>query len=331
MKEFILSQRHLLLFSIFNTTLFGVISYLYNIDVKGPLVYSAFLYYTALMLFLIYRYIVYDAKKKLLMIHLSNGTGVDENEFSYRKDGIERLQSSLYKAEVKRNTEILAESLEKKTERDYYLNLWTHQVKTPLTAMNLIVHGNLKNSEKDLKRELKKTENYIDNIINYMKIEEDSVDFVFREHSLKEIVNGAIVNNSILFIYKNLSAQVDIKDIEVLTDKKWLVFALEQILTNSVKYTETGGVRIYNESNNPYILHVIDTGRGIPAEELPKITDMGYTGTIGRNDPNATGIGLYITDRILGKLGYAYKIKSEVGVGTEFIINLKREKLVTDH
>lgn len=255
---------------------------------------------------------------------------INEKDFTYRRDLVEKLQYEIYLKEFENNKKIVEDFRIKETEKEYYLNLWTHQVKTPIAAMNLILQGDFNKRGKEIKTELKKIGIYVDNIINYMKIEQNSSDFFFKEHSLEKIINKLLKNNSLLFIYKGLNLELKIKDCSIVTDEKWLLFALEQILLNAIKYTNKGSVSIFNEDSSPFTIHIKDTGVGISKSDLSRISDLGFTGENGRLDPNSTGIGLYITDKILKELGYEYKIISEVGKGTEFVINLERKKIYID-
>lgn len=109
------------------------------------------------------------------------------------------------------------------------------------------------------------------------------------------------------------------------TDAKWLSFVLEQLLSNALKYTHTGGVRIW--SPEPGKLSIGDSGIGIAPEDLPRVFEKGYTGSNGRTDKRATGIGLYLCRRILAKLGHTIAITSEVGVGTTVRIGLQQDAL----
>lgn len=119
-------------------------------------------------------------------------------------------------------------------------------------------------------------------------------------------------------------------DATVLTDEKWLGFVIGQILSNALKYTRTGGIEIWledergNRTSNtaPAILVIADTGIGIQAEDLPRIFEKGYTGVNGREDNRATGIGLYLSRKILKKLGHEITVDSQVDKGTEVRLSL---------
>ena len=114
----------------------------------------------------------------------------------------------------------------------------------------------------------------------------------------------------------------------VLTDEKWLGFVVEQIISNAVKYTSEGGIRICMPE--PGILRIEDTGVGICAEDLPRIFENGYTGFNGREDKRASGIGLYLCKRITENLGHGISAESQQGEGTTILLDLRRKQLGVD-
>ena len=149
-------------------------------------------------------------------------------------------------------------------------------------------------------------------------------DLVIREEPLEPIVRECVRKYAPLFIAKHLSVQMEQLERTVTTDSKWLAFILEQLLSNAVKYTHAGGVRIACEGE---WLVVEDTGVGIRAEDLQRVFEKGYTGHNGRMDKKATGIGLYLTRRVLTMLGHSIHIDARPGGGTRVHISLKRPEL----
>ena len=108
----------------------------------------------------------------------------------------------------------------------------------------------------------------------------------------------------------------------MLTDEKWLVFVIEQILSNGLKYTKKGSISIYMEED---ALVIRDTGIGISPEDLPRVFEKGFTGYNGRRDKKSTGIGLYLCKSILDRLGHKIEIRSQVGQGTSVYLRLDRD------
>jgi signal transduction histidine kinase len=196
---------------------------------------------------------------------------------------------------------------------DYY-SLWVHQVKTPISAIHLMLQTSRTHETTALKLELFKIEQYVDMALNYLRLDADSSDFVIKPYDLAEIVKMAIKKYRGIFIEKNLSVNFEMGSFMTITDEKWMAFAIEQVLSNALKYTQTGSITFKMEGND---LVVQDTGCGIRPEDLPRVFEKGYTGYNGRMDRKSTGIGLYLVKRTLTKLGHGLVITSDLGKGTE--------------
>lgn len=196
---------------------------------------------------------------------------------------------------------------------DYY-TLWAHQIKIPIAAMRLLLEARV---DPALSAELFRIEQYVGMVLSYVRMESDSTDYVLKRQPLDPIVRQAVRKYARLFIAKKL--QLDYRAVEgsVLSDEKWLLFAIEQILSNAIKYTEAGGVSIYTEDG---ALVIVDTGIGIAPEDLPRVCEKGFTGYIGRLEKKSTGIGLYLCKRVLNKLGHDIRLESEPGKGTKVYI-----------
>lgn len=202
---------------------------------------------------------------------------------------------------------------------DYY-TLWVHQIKTPIAAMRLILQSEDVPEYKDITAELFKIEQYVDMVLSYLRLDSASSDLLIRQYQLDDIVKQAVRKYAPLFIQKKIA--LDLKEIDciVTTDEKWLVFVIEQILSNSLKYTNKGKITIYAGGNKTLIIQ--DTGIGISPEDLPRICEKGFTGYNGRDDKKATGLGLYLCKRTLKNLSHTINIQSQPGKGTTVIIGL---------
>ena len=205
-----------------------------------------------------------------------------------------------------------------------YFTLWAHQIKTPIAAMRLILQTRPENSAEELSQELFRVEQYVEMVLNYLRLDSDSTDFVFRTCALDDIIRQCVRKYAKQFIRKRIRLEYEGTALQVLTDEKWLCFVIEQILSNALKYTSAGSIRIFTQGET---LVIADTGMGIAPEDLPRVFEKGYTGYNGRTDKKATGIGLYLCKRILQKLGNEISISSVVGQGTRVSIDLRREAL----
>lgn len=201
-----------------------------------------------------------------------------------------------------------------------YISIWTHQIKTPLFSLDLILNDHPIDSNA-AKNEVFEIEEYIDNLLSYMRLESLSTDFVFEEVSLDDLVSSSIKKYSKVFIRRKNKVDFKASGLIIATDKKWFSLILDQILSNANKYTQNGCISIYIEGTN---LVIKDTGIGIRKEDLPRVFDKSYTGYNGRIYKKSTGIGLNLVKNTTENLSIDVFIESEVDVGTKVILNLSR-------
>lgn len=197
---------------------------------------------------------------------------------------------------------------------DYY-TMWVHQIKTPIAAMRLALSGGTR--PELLAEELFKVERYVEMALQFVKLSDLSSDLVLREYPLAPIVSASVKKYAPLFIGKRLKVEIEGVDNTVTTDSKWLSFILEQLLSNAVKYTEKGSVRVIGTAGT---LMVEDTGIGIRQEDMARIFQKGYTGYNGRMDQRASGLGLYMAKRVADQLGIRMYPESTLGKGTRMTL-----------
>ena len=215
-------------------------------------------------------------------------------------------------------------SLQRRQDLLEYYTLWVHQVKTPLSAMKLILQSGQGSADDTLLQELFKVERYVEMVLGYLRMENMSADLRLETCSAHDIVSQAVKKFAPQFIYRKLTLEFPDFQNQVLTDEKWLTFAVEQILSNALKYTKSGKISISMDSED--VLTVADTGVGISPEDLPRIFERGFTGFNGRQDKTSSGLGLYLTKQILDKLGTSMEITSELGKGTTVKLFLHRDE-----
>ncbi|MBR5181108.1 MAG: sensor histidine kinase [Clostridiales bacterium] len=206
-----------------------------------------------------------------------------------------------------------------------YYTVWAHQIKTPIAAMRLNLQSEDTESARRLMGDLARIEAYVEMVLTFIRLDSDSTDYLIKEYDLDEIIRPAIRKYSKEFILKKLKLEYEIVDYKVLTDSKWLSFIIEQVISNSVKYTSEGYVKIYMSS--PGVLCIEDSGIGIREEDLPRIFENGYTGFNGREDKRASGIGLYLCKRIADNLGHKISAESKQGEGTKIFLDMKRKEI----
>ena len=221
-----------------------------------------------------------------------------------------------------------ADDLRKYADMVEYYTLWAHQIKTPIAAMRLTLQNEDSPLSRRLTGELGRIERYVEMVLAYLRLDGESTDYVLREYELDPILRAAVKKFSGEFIDRRLALDLRPTEAKVLTDEKWLSFVLEQLLSNALKYTPSGGISIYMES--PSILCIADTGIGIAPEDLPRIFEPGFTGLNGRRDKHASGLGLYLCSRICRNLGHGISARSEPGKGTVLRLDLSRKALAVE-
>ncbi|MCI8843396.1 MAG: HAMP domain-containing histidine kinase [Oscillospiraceae bacterium] len=233
------------------------------------------------------------------------------------EEGYQALVRSL-QAEVSALAEREGEKYREMT--DYY-TLWAHQIKTPIAAMRLTLQKEDTEVSRSLSRDLLRIEQYVEMVLAFLRLDSTSTDYVFQACPLDAIIRKAARRFSEEFIARRLKLRYQPIDAVVVTDAKWLGFVLEQVLSNGLKYTRTGGITISMRGGSA--LCVADTGVGIEAEDLPRIFEKGFTGNRGREDRQASGLGLYLCKRICKNLGAEIWAESRPGAGTAIVVDFK--------
>ncbi|WP_322173298.1 sensor histidine kinase [Acutalibacter caecimuris] len=208
-----------------------------------------------------------------------------------------------------------------------YYTLWAHQIKTPLSAMGLILQSDPEDTGA-LRQELFKTERYVELVLGYLRIHSMNADLQLGLCPVRPIAARAAKKFAAQFIYKGLRLELDNFENRVVTDEKWLLFVLEQVISNAVKYTSTGTISITMDESD--VLAVRDQGVGIDPSDLPRIFERGFTGRNGRLNETSTGLGLYLIRQVLDKLGNRVEVCSAPGKGTEVCLYLGRPEAARD-
>ena len=286
---------------------------MYELPLAG-LTYSLALTTITWVLYLVYKGYHYVRKCQLL-----SQVSTSLEHLNVGEDLIDVKYYTLLKSLYDEKYELLSQMDAKQTELSDYYTLWTHQIKTPIAAMRLLLQASAAPSEQH--QELFKIEQYVEMALTFLRLESISADLDFREYSLDDMVKQAVKKYAPFFIQKNIALKLDELGRNILTDQKWLQFALEQLISNAIKYTNAGSVAIYMEADT---LVIEDTGIGIGEEDLPRIFERGFTGYNGRMDKKSTGIGLFLCHQIFEKLAHTMTFTSEVGKGTKVYLDLSR-------
>lgn len=204
-----------------------------------------------------------------------------------------------------------------------YIETWIHEIKTPIASARLIIDNNHNEVTKNINYEIRKIEEYIEQVLYYARSNNISRDYIIKEIYLRTLVTNVIKRNSRYFISKRIS--IDMESIEgtVYGDLKWLEFILNQVIGNSLKYIreKDGKVKVYTVKNeNNIILTVEDNGIGIVDKDINRVFEKGFTGENGRKLGKSTGIGLYLCKKLSKQLGLGFNITSKIGEGTKVSI-----------
>ena len=262
---------------------------------------------------------LYELQREILLTleHLPEAD--DEIESGYHQ-----LLETLF---IEKNALVSAADKRYEDASDYFA-MWAHQIKTPITAMSLALQSSDFPEKGEFSEYLQRIEQYVEMALCYVHLENDESDLVIKQHSLDKIVKQAVRKFGSQFIRRKLALVYEPLNVDVLTDEKLLLFVVEQVISNSLKYTVRGKVEITLQSPDEPILLIRDTGIGIAPEDLPRVFERGFTGNNGRTDKRATGIGLYLCKRICTRLGYTISARSNEG-GTEIRIDMRASDVDT--
>ena len=306
--------------------IFAVIFSLYNLPVEAVL-YAAGLCALLGAVCLVAGFIRY-CKRHGEMLRILENVQILSGEL----EGGKTLAEEDLTAMVKKLKRLLDESEtarrdDAKESMDYYTT-WVHQIKTPISTMKMMLEGEDSEESRSLLSELFRIEQYAEMALSYIRLGDDSSDYVFKEYDLDGIIRDAVRKYAPQFIRKKIGLNYGGTDVKVLTDEKWLRFVIEQVLSNSIKYTREGAVTITVTPEK--VLKIADTGIGIAPEDVPRIFEKGFTGYNGRSDKKSTGLGLYLCKTACSRLSHKISAESEPGKGTVISIDLSSEKAIMD-
>lgn len=211
-----------------------------------------------------------------------------------------------------------------------YVEMWIHEIKIPIAGLMLMYHNN-KTVNKNFLDQLNSLDNLTDQILYYVRSNYAEKDFLIKEASMDKIINEVLLKNKDSILENHIDVTADVKNIKVLTDSKWLVFILNQIINNSIKYCDNNRksyIMFYIEDNEKETtLHIKDNGIGVNASDLKHVFDKSFTGENGRKMRNSTGFGLYISKKLIEKLGHKISATSEENKYFEIAITFGKNDL----
>ena len=266
-------------------------------------------------------YLAYEKHKALTRIQSFGGSAfqnMPEESVKTTEKDYQQIIWKMYK-EMQLKEEEMSNAYKEMID---YFTVWVHQIKTPISSIRLHLETEDSKLSRRLKSELLRIEQYVEMVLTYFKMGEDSSDYVFKTVCLDKVLRESIRKLRGDFILKKLRLVYIPTEETVISDEKWLSFVIEQILTNALKYTNEGSVTISMEK--PETLCICDTGIGIAPEDIPRIFEKGYTGENGHRNKRASGLGLYLCKQICDRLGHGISVDSEVEAGTTVKIDLSQ-------
>lgn len=309
--SFLWKQRAWLALYGLTAALMSLVGWLYEVP-GGAVGYGLLLCMTMLALGLLAGFLSYRRRHLELSAAL-NQLELTLNQLPEPWDLVEQDYQELLRTQQRQmSTAITRRDRRERDLADYY-TLWVHQIKTPISAMNLLLQKEDTPLSWELSAQLLRISQYVEMVLAYVRLGPDSSDYVLRPCDLETAVRKSVRKLAPLFIQSKVRLELQPMAQTVVTDEKWLCFALEQLLSNAVKYTPKGTVNVCFRDGR---LCVADNGIGIAPEDLPRVCEKGYTGCNGRRDQKASGIGLYLCSQMLKKLGHTLELTSKPGVGT---------------
>lgn len=327
---FYLKKRlKLLLALLLAAGIFAVVFYFYSTPLD-PVLYALLLASFCGVVLMCVDFIFYYRRHKTLT-DLTDRIASGLDGLPETGDLIERDYQNLLTALQGEKTALLSAADSRHSDMMDYYTLWAHQIKTPIAALRLLLQTEKHSDASLLLQELFQIEQYVEMVLQYLRLESSGNDLVLRRCKIAQVVRQAVKKYTVIFVH-NKKVRLDFQEMEdvCLTDEKWLSFVVEQLLSNALKYTPEGTISIYMEPGLPKTLVVEDNGIGIAQEDLPRVCEKGYTGYNGRMGRKSSGLGLYLCRQMTDKLGHKLTIQSQVGKGTRVLLDLSSQELILE-
>ncbi|WP_203364044.1 sensor histidine kinase [Bacillus sp. REN10] len=301
------------------------------IDPSIPVQSSFYIVFLSTLVFISFLIVRYHKETKFYQSLQNWDQDLDITNLSLPESPFEQIILESMTQQTKRLKQQATESrLLLEQEKDELL-AWIHEVKTPLTAMHLIIDRLQDDKLKaNMMHEWLRIHLLLDQQLHQKRMLFMENDLYIEQVQLEDMIFQEINTLRSWCIQKRIGFDVELNEATVLSDAKWLAFIIRQLLTNAVKYSEAADIIIKSYiENEQTVLQVQDFGRGIDPKDLPRIFDKGFTSTTEHQDNAATGMGLYLTKKIAKPLLIHITVQSELGKGTTFTLTFpKRNEFV---
>lgn len=280
-------------------------------------IYSIIISLILLMSFLAVRYFI----RRNYLNKITQLPKVMEDALQKNAKTFEYMQTEQYLHELYHVYQMEVQELYANQKRqEKFLNQWIHQMKTPISVLELLLQNEGTLDRKNVQEEVDRLRRGLEMVLVNARLERFEEDMQVERVHLKTIVTETINEHKRLFITNHVFPVIQMEDsLTVASDSKWLKFVIGQFITNAVKYTFEPNKKIIISTeltNGTIHLHIQDEGIGIPKSDLTRVTKAFFTGENGRKTGESTGMGLYLANEICLKLGHKLTIQSEVNEGT---------------
>ncbi len=298
---------------------FMLMATVFFLDVNINFTWGTFLYAFALCTIVLIGFLVFRYQQNVRAIHNIDHEAFDR--LSLEAEQMQQLMDEMRKEHIREMNAVQ----EKQKEHYDFIVSWFHEIKTPIAVLHLIQQTDI--DANSLREEIEKIENYVDQALYYAKLDSFNQDYSIGSCDMIGIVKDTVRDHSKTFISKKVRILLPSESMSVQSDSKWLKFIVNQLLTNSLKYTDNSGEILIGTNETPQEKQLIirDNGIGITPQELPRIFNRGFTGETGRTYSKSTGMGLYLAQQLSNKLGHYITCTSEVSSYTEYIIHFPKD------
>ena len=323
-RSVVWENRSIILLFAVSVLVFSVVFFFYGIPLEAVF-YPALL--TAVIILLYVGYALYKRRKKHTeLMEMAKLPGALMTQFPHIESLLEEDYQTIIHALQKEAVDTENDWNRRYQDMMDYYTTWAHQIKTPIASMRLLLQEEDSDDARRLNEEVMRIEQYVNMVLAFLRLDSTSTDYVFHHFDIDTVIKENIKKLAPQFIRKKIALVYDPIHVQVLSDEKWLSFVIEQILSNALKYTNSGSITI---TMKDMVLSIKDTGIGIAPVDLPRVFEKSYTGYNGRSDKKASGIGLYLCKEILTKLNHTIEIRSVVNAGTEVLLDLSRKENLT--
>ncbi|MFC5650232.1 sensor histidine kinase [Paenibacillus solisilvae] len=291
---------------------------IFFIDPRMSWHWDTFLYASALILLLLCGFFVHRYLKN---VHASEHMHDDDTEhLSLLSESYHLTMERMRKEHIRELNEVQS----RQKEHYNFIVSWFHEIKTPIAVMRLMQQTEV--DPKSLEEELSRIEQYVDQALYYARLDSFNQDYEIINCDLAPLVKEVIKTHSKNFISRKIRIALQLESTIVQSDSKWLQFIINQLVTNSLKYTaDQGEISISTKITvEEKLLLIRDNGIGIDSKDLPRIFNRGFTGTNGRQLIKSTGMGLFLAQELSYKLGHYIICVSELGNFTEMVIHFPK-------